>query len=132
MSPSGYRLMPLRIELLDIQENQVHKPEQFLDIRIPHAAVGIQTDMYSIILQHFDKRYQCFRLRRRFSAGKRHPASFAEKRLLVQRHAQDFLRSGRCSSFKCYRIGIRTIQTTEGAALKENDEPETRPVVSPH
>jgi hypothetical protein len=29
-------------------------------------------------------------------------------------------------------VGVCTIEATEGTALKENDEPETRPVECPH
>ena len=121
-----------RIELFYIQKHKIDQREQFFHIRIPYSAVAVQTDMYSIVLKHLDKRNESLCLCSRLTSGKCHPAFLAEKRFFPQCHIQNLFRFCRLASRKGNRVRIGTIKAAERASLKKYDEPETRPVICSH
>ena len=51
---------------------------------------------------------------------------------MVYCHVYDVFGTCGFTALKFDGVGVCTIEATEGTALKENDEPETRPVECPH
>ena len=88
--------------------------------------------MYAMALEIFYYRYKGLGLHGGLATREGDTASLAEEGLLVYSHVDDVFGTCRFTALKLDGVGVCTIEATEGTALKENDEPETRPVECPH
>ena len=77
-------------------------------------------------------RYESLGLYGGLATRESHTATLAEEWLLVYRHVDDVFGTGSLAAIEVDGVGVSAIEATEGTALQENDEPETRPVECPH
>lgn len=132
IAPAGEGLVSFGVEFLDIEEDKVNEGKELFHIAVPDAAVGVKAYIYALVVQLMNKGDKGFRLDCGLATGKCDPAAFPEKRLLADCHAENLLRVGFLAAFVRDGVRIGTIQAPERAALQKNDEPESRPIVSPH
>ena len=132
IAAAGELAMAFGVELLDVEQYEVNLCEEFLYVLVPHATIGVDTGVYTVTLEVAHDRDEGLGLYRRFATREGDATTLAEEGFLVYRHVDNVLGACSLTALKVDGIGVGTIEATEGTALQENDEPETRPVECPH
>lgn len=132
VAAAGKVAMALGIELLDIEQHEVDLVHQLLHMLVPYTTIGVDTGVYAMTFQVLHQGYKCFGLYGRLTSREGDTTTLAKEGYLADGHVYDLFGACRFATIKVYSVGVCTIEATEGTALKENDEPETRPVECPH
>lgn len=121
--------MPLGIDLLTVQQDKVYKPPELSNVFVMNAPIRIEAYMYTFALEISTEWDQLLCLYGGFATTKGDTSSLTEEWLLIQCSTHDL---GRLDEFAISTnrdgVGIGTVETSEVAALQEDDEPDTRPV----
>ena len=124
--------MALGVELLDVEQHEVDLGEELLDVLVPHTAIGVDAGVDAVALEILYYRDEGLGLHGRFATREGDAATLTEEGLLVYCHVNNVFGACGFTALKFDGVGVGTIEATEGTALQENDEPETRPVECPH
>ena len=124
--------MALGVELLDVEQHEVNLGEELLDVLVPHTAIGVDAGVDAVALEVLYYRDEVLGLHGRFTTREGHTATLAKEGFLVYRHVDDVFGACSLTAIKVDGVRVGAVEATEGAALQENDEPETRPVECPH
>lgn len=124
--------MALGVELLDVEQHEVNLGEEFLHVLVPYTTIGVDAGVDAVALEILYYRDEGLGLYGGLATREGDAATLAEEGLLVYRHVDDVLGACSLTAIEVDGVGVGTIKATEGTALQENDEPETRPVECPH
>ena len=124
--------MAFGVELLDVEQYKVNLVHKLLDVLVPYAAIGVNASVYAVALEVAHKRYQSFGLYGGLATREGDTATLAEEGYLAHGHIDNLFRTCSLAAIEVDGVRVGTVEATEGTALKENDEPETRPVECPH
>ena len=109
--------MALGVELLDIEQHEVDLGEEFLDVLVPHTAIGVDAGVYAVALEILYYRYEGLGLYGGLATREGDTATLAEEGLLVDRHVDDVLGTGSLAAIEVDGVWVCTIEATEGTAL---------------
>ena len=132
IATAGELAMALGVELLDVEQNEVDLGEEFLHVLVPYTTIGVDAGVYAVALEVLYYRDEGLGLHGGLATREGDAATLTEEGLLVYRHVDDVLGACSLAAIEVDGVGVGTVEATEGTALQENDEPETRPVECPH
>ena len=129
----GKYLMTFRIELLYIEQNQIHQAEKLFYMLVPYASVAIQAYMNAQFLQTLYNRNQFLGLESRFASAKGYTTLLSEERTLTHGHTGNVVyRSFLAFALGVDGIGIGTIEASEVTSLQENYKAKPRAIEGAH
>ena len=123
----------LVVELLHIKEHEVAEAEQFLHVLVPHRPVAVEARVDARFLQPSEEGDERFGLHGGLATREGDAATLAEEGFHADGLFKDIVGVGQFAiADSVNRIWVGTIQTAEGAALREDHVAQSRAVEGAH